>query len=121
VRVARHEKRLGGCGLGTAPTADDHGPLFVRVNPAAADARDGVSGRALRTERVVGEERGRGHEIQAWLDARARRQTIESFVILDDSADMAHLLPRLVRTPFATGLGDEHVDQAVAMLGGAAR
>jgi len=68
-----------------------------------------------------GEERVRGHEIQAWLDARARRQTIESFVILDDSADMAHLLPRLVRTPFATGLGDEHVEQAVAMLGGGAR
>ena len=67
-----------------------------------------------------GEERVRGHEIQAWLDARAKWQAIESFTILDDSADMAHLLPQLVRTPFATGLGDEHVEQAVAMLEGKA-
>ncbi len=55
----------------------------------------------------------RGHEIQAWLDAHP---AVERFTILDDSTDMAHLAPYLVRTYFETGLQDEHVEQAVAML-----
>jgi hypothetical protein len=41
---------------------------------------------------------------------------IESFVILDDDADMAPHMDHLVRTTFATGLQDEHVEQAIAML-----
>lgn len=57
----------------------------------------------------------RGEEIQAWLDARGNRRPI---CILDDSADMAHLMPFLVRTSSERGLLDEHVDRAVKMLGG---
>lgn len=59
----------------------------------------------------VGHERG--HEIQEWLDAHP---DVLSFVILDDSDDMAHLLPRLVRTSWAEGLEQEHVERAIALL-----
>jgi len=56
----------------------------------------------------------RGHEIQAWLDGFPKDVT--SFVILDDDADMVHLMPMLVKTSMETGLLDEHVDAAVAIL-----
>jgi len=55
----------------------------------------------------------RGDEIQAWLDAN---EPVESFVILDDAADMGHLASRLVQTPFETGITPEHADKAIAML-----
>ncbi len=61
----------------------------------------------------VGHERG--HEIQEWLDAHPE---VTDFIILDDSADMAHLAPRLVRTSWQRGLEREHVERAVKMLGG---
>lgn len=55
----------------------------------------------------------RGDEIQTWLN---RHPGVESFAILDDDADMAHLAHRLVRTSFASGLTDEHVERTVWML-----
>jgi len=59
----------------------------------------------------------RGHEIQAWLNkAEDYGCFVDSFVILDDDSDMAHLRDRLIKTEFATGLLDEHVDRAIAML-----
>jgi hypothetical protein len=59
----------------------------------------------------------RGHEIQTWLDAASDYGIlIKGFVILDDSSDMTPLMDRLVKTEFATGLLDEHVDRAIAML-----
>ncbi len=58
--------------------------------------------------------RSRGSEIQAWLDAHPG---VEAFVILDDDADMAHLMDKLVQTDFERGLTDAHVERAVAMLG----
>lgn len=55
----------------------------------------------------------RGEEIQAWLnDARG----VESFVILDDDSDMAHLADRHIKTDFEVGIDREHVERAVAML-----
>ena len=57
----------------------------------------------------------RGYEIQAWLDDWKGPQ-IDSYVIIDDSNDMAHLLPRLVRTNWKTGFLNEHVDMALEML-----
>jgi hypothetical protein len=55
----------------------------------------------------------RGSEIQEWLTEHA---PIDSFVILDDDDDMAHLMDRLVDTSFETGLQDEHVEQAIQLL-----
>jgi hypothetical protein len=57
----------------------------------------------------------RGHEIQAWLGCCA--DPVESFVILDDDADMAMLLPWLVRTFCEAGMQDAEVEAAVAVLG----
>lgn len=62
-----------------------------------------------------GEPRVRGHEIQAWIDAQPAG-TVGPFVVLDDDADMAHLEARTVRTSMDTGLLDEHVERAVALL-----
>lgn len=62
--------------------------------------------------------RVRGDEIQLWLDrAKEKYGEIESFAIVDDDSDMGHLMPRLVRTDFTTGLTDEHVEQLVSLLG----
>ena len=57
----------------------------------------------------------RGLEIQAWLDGHPQPR-IETFVIIDDSADMDHLLPRLARTDFQTGMREKHVPLALKIL-----
>lgn len=57
----------------------------------------------------------RGLEIQAWLDGHPQPR-IETFVIIDDSADMDHLLPRLARTDFQTGMREKHVPIALRIL-----
>jgi len=59
----------------------------------------------------------RGQEIQAWLDAAPNYGLdIESFVIIDDDSDMAHLMDRLVKTSSVNGLVDTDVDLAIEML-----
>lgn len=65
---------------------------------------------------IVGKTPGgggvRGPQIQEWLD----NNPVESFVILDDSADMEHLLPKLVRTDCQYGLQEKHVEEALSHL-----
>ena len=56
----------------------------------------------------------RGLEIQAWLDEHPE---VEAFVILDDEADMEHLLPKLVQTSFEHGLTEADVEKAARLLG----
>lgn len=56
----------------------------------------------------------RGNEIQAWLD---QHPEVKSFVIIDDDADMEHLLDKLVRTDWMYGLREEHVAPALKVLG----
>ena len=60
----------------------------------------------------------RGLEIQDWMDQHheAGWEPIEAFVILDDSADMGPLLPKLVRTTWEEGLLAEHVEPALRIL-----
>lgn len=71
------------------------------------------------TGRIIGQTpkylADRGTEIQAWLTANGR--DAESLVILDDSSDMAHLMPCLVRTSWSVGLTDADVDRALVMFG----
>ena len=55
----------------------------------------------------------RGREIQAWLDQHG---PVEAFVIIDDSADMDHLLPKLARTSMETGMREKHVPLAFKIL-----
>ena len=54
----------------------------------------------------------RGREIEEWL----RTSQVDSFVILDDDADMEPLAPHLVRTVFEHGLTNELADAAIALL-----
>ena len=56
----------------------------------------------------------RGMEIQKWLDDT--NEEIESFVILDDDCDMAHLSDKLVKTTWETGLQEEHAMLAIEIL-----
>lgn len=56
----------------------------------------------------------RGAEIQAWL---SKHPDVKDFVILDDSDDMLHLLPHLIRTNNEFGLQDEHVAEVLEKLG----
>jgi hypothetical protein len=58
-------------------------------------------------------------EIQAWLDAVKGPQAfnVERFIILDDEASgMGHLMHRLVKTNFETGLTDHEADRAIELL-----
>lgn len=60
----------------------------------------------------VGE--ARGHQIKRWLDAHPETA---SYAIVDDDSDMLpEQMPRLVKTPFQTGIEQAHVDQLVTLL-----
>lgn len=59
----------------------------------------------------------RGLEIQHWLDTHPAHD--RAFAIVDDSEDMAHLRSKLIRTSWQTGLGEEHIEPLILMLGGA--
>ncbi len=56
----------------------------------------------------------RGKEIQAWID---KNGPVDSFVVLDDSEEMDHLTPKLVRTSTATGMQEKHVQAALKLFG----
>jgi hypothetical protein len=71
----------------------------------------GFIGQVIGCTPTFGTERG--HEIQKWIDDNGHTGP---FVILDDSSDMAHLMPYLVRTKWEFGLQQEHVDQALEVL-----
>ena len=60
----------------------------------------------------------RGNEIQAWLDLVRTSSvlTIESFVIVDDDSDMAHLSQHLVKTRMDNGLTAAHADEIIQRL-----
>ncbi len=66
----------------------------------------------------------RGDEIQAYIDesAEGRGKATPNFgcpvpfVILDDDADMEHLMPKLVRTTWLDGLQEAHIEAALRHL-----
>lgn len=55
----------------------------------------------------------RGEEIQAWLNANPG---VSGFVILDDCADMVHLMGALVQTDPVEGLTMRHAKAAIVHL-----
>lgn len=83
--------------------------------------RGWLADRGLPSRLVIGHtpdlssssESCRGDEIAAWL---ALHHGVESFVILDDDADMGTLMDRLVQTTFQTGLTTEHCKKAEECL-----
>jgi len=82
--------------------------------------RWGVTGKLIgETPRLHDRIRGiyvgkrRGEEIAAWLKGAPE---VEAFVILDDDADMAPFLDRLVKTQFDDGLTEADANRAIALL-----
>lgn len=69
------------------------------------------------------DDRPRGQEIASWLESETGielsrgQRAWPAFVILDDNADMDRLMGKLVQTDYDTGLQDEHIERARAMLG----
>lgn len=63
-------------------------------------------------------QKPRGLEIASFIESYEKRGRgkVESFVILDDDADMEHLLPFLIQTPFDVGLTEADADKAIEML-----
>ena len=86
-----------------------------------AALEDMLRAKGLITARVRGvtpmipHKRGRGQEIQSWLDAQSSAH-LEGIVIFDDDPDMLHLMPWLVQTSFETGLTAAHLDDALTIL-----
>lgn len=76
----------------------------------------GVKGKIIDRTPHMGDVT-RGCEIQTWLTKRKEhRDDVESFVIIDDDADMDHLIPHLVRTEFVRGFTQRHIPKAVEIL-----
>jgi hypothetical protein len=74
----------------------------------------GVTGEIIgKTPRLGGH---RGPEVQEAIDFCSFN--VDKFVILDDDADMDHLLPFLVQTSWEKGLEEHHVEKAIEMLKG---
>lgn len=57
----------------------------------------------------------RGHEIDEWLTSHAIYK-IKRFSILDDDADMVHLIPYLVPCHGCDGLTKHEADKVISML-----
>jgi hypothetical protein len=60
------------------------------------------------------EDAMRGLEIREWIGGCFNHN--ESFVIIDDDADMGELLPYLVQTSNTHGLSDDKRDEAIKIL-----
>ena len=89
-----------------------------RISRSLADLREllvrnGFTGKLICKTPVLKETRG--HEVQEWLRATARK--VSSFVILDDDFDfMVFGRDRLVLTDEDVGLTDDDVDKAIEVL-----
>ena len=67
------------------------------------------------TPTLVG--KGRGAEIQSWLDKHLKPLEIAKYAILDDDTDMLkEQLPNFFRTKWETGLTDEIANQVTEYL-----
>jgi len=82
---------------------DDRGLIIAGATPDLA--------RVMENGIWAGKERG--HEIQAWMDEHF---IPDRFVILDDNSDMAHLLPKLIKTDSFEGLTATITQQVIAAL-----
>ncbi len=94
-----------------------------RILHNLADLRFGLRSKGFEhSHRVVGktDQKGgpymaaRGCEIQRWMD----KYPDHKLVIIDDSTDMGHLLPFLVRTNPDTGIVESDIEKAVEIVNG---
>lgn len=79
--------------------------------------KTGIKGDILGATPDHNRSHGRGGEIQDWMNrCKLDGIQIDAFVILDDDDDMGDLSKFLVKTTFADGLQDVHVQAAIAIL-----
>jgi len=88
--------------------------IIAEMKPAATLCACGFTGAIIGQTPHNGTQRGL--EIAEWLEGHS---DVESFVILDDDSDMAHLAERHIKTSHEVGLTQDDVDRAVFLLGGA--
>lgn len=69
--------------------------------------RAGFKGEVIGRTDWLSITKGRGLEIQKWLDDH-KDLKIEDFIILDDDADMCHLMDHLIQTNSYDGLKGSH-------------
>lgn len=62
---------------------------------------------------LIGHDKVRGHEIQAWLDLNPE---VDRFVIIDDDSDMAHLRRYLVLVDSKVGLTEKNALEAISIV-----
>lgn len=62
---------------------------------------------------LMGPNKVRGHEIQAWLDLNPE---VDRFVIIDDDSDMAHLKRYLVLVDKKVGLTEKNALEAISII-----
>ncbi len=68
-------------------------------------------------ESLIVEAIPRGLEIQYWLDRNSRGNwTVDGFVIVDDNADMDHLMDKLVRTDPVCGITEKDAKSMIEQL-----
>lgn len=88
--------------------------LYLKQAGAECDVIGMTSSGAFDPVRGIGNSSIRGYQIQEWLNDHPE---VTHFVILDDSDDMVHLLPKLVQTNDRTGLERRHISEALHHLG----
>lgn len=120
--VARVERLCAGAGAGIVISSTWRLSFELPALEHMLRARGLTTTPVIDRTPAIPYKRGRGQEIQLWLDTtpRARGWSVEGMVILDDEPDMLHLTPWLVLSSFDTGLTDEHVGAAQSILARAA-
>lgn len=94
---------------------EDFRDLVKYINHTGVKAK--IIGRTPCLKSYKNKHIQRGHEIQAWINSY--RAKIQSFVILDDESDMAHLRCKLVQSKDGwkeQGLTDKHANEAITVL-----
>ena len=92
-----------------------------RVDTSCEEIETALRARGAPSAKVIGATprswsgSKRGDEIQRWLDENG---PVETFAIVDDNSDMAHLGGRFTQTSWDTGLLDKHARRIIAMLNG---
>ena len=83
-RAARREPQDDATGARRLAAAGDR-RLFARIDPEALAEGEGCRGRAPAGEPVLGDEEILGHELDAGLGDRRRRQVLLRVVDVDDA------------------------------------
>jgi hypothetical protein len=97
-------------------TLDELRRILVDVNGFKGEVIGMTPTDADDTARALGRwgcRFNRGDECQAWLNVNG---PVESFVIIDDMADLGHLKHRLVFLNHDTGLQAEHMPEVIGIL-----